>query len=1292
MTSPQWCFDGFRLDPEHACLWCEAQAVTLPPKTFAVLQVLHYLVTHPDRLVTKDELLDAVWPETAVSDAVVRVAIGALRKVLGDTAQTPRFIATISRRGYRFLAPVTVIDPPETGHAGTPLQRTEPVSPHQGAMPPAPDMLVPQEGADTWRCAICQHPQSRAARFCVVCGAPHVEICRACGQAVPMPATFCPGCGQRLEVLPVVPRALAETRMLDAGQEQTPLAYTPLALAEKIRTARPALEGERKQVTVLFADLKDSLEIIRDLDPEAAQQLLDPALHTMMDAVHRYEGTVNQVLGDGIMALFGAPIAHEDHALRACYAALAMQTGLATYAEDVRRVHGVVLQSRIGLNSGEVVVRAIRNDLHMDYSAVGQTTHLAARMEQVAPPGTILLMAPTAQLVTGLVRLKAWGLVPVKGLSEPVEVWELLGASGMRRRLQIARARGLTRFVGRQMELALLHAALAQAGAGRGQVVAVVGEAGVGKSRLVDEFVEAAHAQGWLVLDSAAMSYGQTTPYFPVLDLLRRYCHLEEGEDARTIQTKVTEQILTLDAALQDTIPALLALLDALPADRPFLQLDPTQRRQHTLAALKRVLLRQSQMQPLLLVCEDLHWMDMETQALLESLSESLPTARLLLLVNYRPDYRHSWGSKTYYTQVRLDSLSPASADAFLQALVGDDPSLSSLAHLLIQRTEGNPFFLEESVRTLVETGALVGEPGAYRIAQTLPTMQIPATVQAVLAARIDRLPPEEKRLLQTAAVIGTEVSLALLQAVMELPEEVLCLGLTHLQDAEFLYETHLFPALVYTFKHALTQEVAYGSLLQEQRRALHARIVEALEALAPERMGEQVELLAHHALRGQVWDKAVAYCRQAGEKAMARSAHREAWEYFEQALSALSHLPETRNMREQAIDLRLALRSALQPSGDLGRIMAALREAEALAAALGDPRRLGQVSAFLSVEFFFRGAHNQAIAAAQRALVLATASGHVVLHALANHSLGLAYQAQGDYRRAIDSFGQIVVFLDDTRRHEHFGQVLLPSVNARAFLAACHAELGTFAEGGALGDEGLQIAEAVAHPGSLMVALWGIGLLALRQGDLSRALPRLEQAVGICQDVDLPYFFPRMATVLGAAYTLGGRVTDAVPLLTQAMEQCAATERAYYEAVCSLSLGEAHLLAGRLEEAHALADQALALTREHQEHGSRAYALRLLGDIAAHRHPPECTLADAYYQQALALAEELGMRPLQAHCHRGLGTLYAKTGQREQAHAALSTAITLYRAMEMTFWVPQTEATLADVGADVRQPGEDGR
>jgi tetratricopeptide (TPR) repeat protein len=999
----------------------------------------------------------------------------------------------------------------------------------------------------------------------------------------------------------------------------------------------------------------------------------------MMDAVHRYEGTVNQVLGDGIMAIFGAPVAHEDHAVRACYAALAMQAAMRRYAEEVRRSHGLEMQARIGLNSGEVVVRAIGNDLHMDYSAVGQTTHLAARMEQLATPGSIRLTAATLRLAEGLVQVNALGQFPVKGLTEPVEVFELVGASTIRRRLQASAARGLTRFVGRQQELLALQQALERARAGHGQVVALVGEPGVGKSRLVYEFVHSHHTPGWLVLESASVSYGKATPYFPVIDLLTRYSHVEERDDVRTIRAKVTGQVLTLDPALQDAVPALLSLLDALPEDSPFLKLDPPQRRLRTLDALKRVLLRESQEQPLLLVFEDLHWIDSETQALLGSLVESLPTARLLLLVNYRPEYQHGWGSKTYYAQLRLDPLPPVSADELLHALLGDDLSLQPLTQLLIARTEGNPFFLEESVRTLVETGVLVGEPGAYHLGQALPTIQVPATVQAVLAARIDRLPPEEKRLLQTAAVIGTEVPLPLLQAIAEAPEEELYRSLAHLQAAEFLYETRLFPEREYTFKHALTHEVAYGGLLQERRRVLHARIVEIIEAFAEDRLTEQVERLAHHALRGEVWDKAVAYVRQEGEKAMTRSAHREAAGYFEQALSALGHIPETRDTREQAIDLRLALRSALWPSGDLGRILAYLREAEALAATLDDPRRLGQISCFLSFHFWERGVYDQAIAAAQRALTLAMAGGDVVLHAVANRYLGAAYQAQGDYHQAIDYYKQTVVSIEGTRRHERFGS-MLPSVTSRVHCAWCHAELGMFVEGYDLGDEGLRIAEADDHPASLMLASWGLGWVALHQGDLPKALPRLERAVGICQDADLSAWFPRMAAALGAAHTLGGRAADTVPLLTQAMEQAMATEMIYAQAFCGLSLGEAQLLAGRFEDAHTLTARALALARQHQERGNQAYALRLFGEIAAHRDPLDVNAAAAHYRQALTLADELGMRPLVAHCHRGRGTLYAATGQQEQARAELSAAIVLYRAMDMTFWLPQTEAVLAQV------------
>src|SRR5437588_5548896 len=473
------------------------------------------------------------------------------------------------------------------------------------------------------------------------------------------------------------------------------------------------------------------MELLADRDPEEARRILDPVLERMMDAVHKYEGTVNQVMGDGIMALFGAPLAHEDHAVRACYAALRMQEAVQQYADAVWRSQSVRIQIRVGLNSGEVVVRSIGSDLHMDYTAVGQTTHLAARMEQLAAPGTILLAPDALQLAEGYVQVKPLGPVQVKGLSESIDVYELLGAGTARSRLQAAAARGLTKFVGRDAELETLRRTLEQAGAGHGQVVTLVGEPGVGKSRLVWEFSHSHRSQGWLVLESRSVSYGKATSYLPVIDLLKSYCGIEDRDDARRMREKLTGKLLTLDPALQSTLPALLALLDV-PADDPGWQaLDPPQRRQRTLDAVKRLLLRESQEQPLLVVFEDLHWIDAETQALLDSLVESIPTARLLLLVNYRPEYQHAWGSKTSYTQLRLDPLPPASAAEVLQALLGDDPSLVPFTPMLIARTAGNPFFLEESVRTLVETGALVGETGAYRLEQRLQSIEVPATVRA---------------------------------------------------------------------------------------------------------------------------------------------------------------------------------------------------------------------------------------------------------------------------------------------------------------------------------------------------------------------------------------------------------------------------------------------------------------------------------------------------------------------------------------------------------------------------------
>jgi class 3 adenylate cyclase/tetratricopeptide (TPR) repeat protein len=1063
-----------------------------------------------------------------------------------------------------------------------------------------------------------------------------------------------------------------------------PRAYTPAHLAEKILTARPALAGERKQVTVLFADLKDSTELIRGLDPEAAQQLLDPALHHMMDAVHRFEGTVNQVLGDGIMALFGAPIAHEDHALRACYAALAMQTTMRVYTEEVRRTRGLELRMRVGLNSGEVVVRAIGNDLHMDYSAVGETTHLAARMEQLATPGSTRLTAATLHLVEGLVQVSTLGPVPVKGLVEPVEVFELVGASSLRRRLQAAATRGLTPFVGRQQELEAIHQALARAQTGHGQVVALVGEAGVGKSRLVHEVIHSHRTQGWRVLESASVSYGKATPYFPVIDLLKRYCHVDDGDDARTVRAKVTGQVLTLDETLQDTLPALLALLDAVPEDSPFLYLDPPERRQRTLDGLKRVLLRESQVQSLLLVFEDLHWIDSETQALLDSLVESLPTARLLLLVNYRPEYQHGWGSKTYYTQLRLDPLPPASAEAFLAALLGDDLSLAPLTPLLSARTAGNPFFLEESVRTLVETGVMAGTPGAYRLVQPLQGMPVPATVQAVLAARIDRLPPEDKRLLQTAAVIGTDVPFALLRAITDVPEAALQRGLAHLQTSEFLYETRLFPEPEYTFKHALTHEVAYGSLLLERRRALHAHLVEALEALAAERAAEgasgrspdQVERLAHHALRGEVWDKAVTYCQQASTRAHDRAAFREAVASFDQALQALAHLPEDSDTRVLAIELRLAVDLALNALGEYGRRLALLGEAEVLARALDDRARLGLVLANMANVLRQTGDHDGAIATGQQACDLAAALGESALQVQASHTLGQAYYIIGNFGRAAELLRRNVEAVDRESGTPSAGF----RIRSQAWLARTLGALGAFAEGRRHGEEALRLATLEGRGITPIVAHGCLGELYLAQGDLEHAIRVLDQGLALCRASGDRNFLPMIAAGLGSAAALQGRLAEGRALVEEANGESVRTGGLQGRANLVAWLSELCRLAGRGEEAWQHARQALDLARQLKERGNEAHALHQLGVVHTHADPPDVVQAEAHYQQALALAEELGMRPLQAHCHLGLGTLYVTTGQRQQARAALSAAIELYHAMDMIFWLPQAEAALAQV------------
>ncbi len=1114
-------------------------------------------------------------------------------------------------------------------------------------------------------CPRCQQDNPPHARFCLGCGARLALTCGSCGAELPGGARFCLQCGQAVTARTAAPVG-----------SPAPETYTPKHLAEKILTSKAALEGERKQVTVLFADLKGSMELLADRDPEEARKLLDPVLEHMMEAVHRYEGTVNQVMGDGIMALFGAPLAHEDHAVRACYAALRMQESVTRYAEGVFRSYGVTVRIRVGLNSGEVVVRAIGSDLHMDYTAVGQTTHLAARMEQLADPGTALLTVATLQLAEGYIEVKTRGAVPVKGLAEPVEVYELTGAGTARTRLQAAALRGLTRFVGRDAEVGHLRRVLGQAGAGRGQVVAIVGEAGVGKSRLTYEFTHSHRVQDWLILEASSVSYGKATSYLPVIDLLKGYFKIGDRDDHREMRAKVLGRVLGLDRALEPLLPPLLALLDVPVEDAGWQNLDPPERRQRTLDAVKRLLLRESQVQPLLVVFEDLHWVDGETQALLDSLVESLGSARLLLLVNYRPEYEHRWGSKTAYSQLRLDSLPAESAAELLAALLGPNPGLVSLTQTLVKR--GNPFFLEETVRTLVETGALAGERGAYRLTRPVEALQVPASVQAILAARIDRLPPEEKRLLEAASVIGKHVPYALLAAIAEQPEEALRRGLARLQEAEFLYETQLFPDLEFTFKHALTHDVAYAGLLGERRRDLHAAVVAAIERLHADRLVEHVERLAQHARQGEVWDKAVRYLRQAGAKVFLRSANREAATSFGQALEALRRLPEHPDAIAESLDIRFDLRTALTPLGDLGRVGTLLDEAEALAEAVGDQRRLGRALNYKVIQLAQAGDFGAALQVGLRALAIGEAQAEVAIQVVANGYLGRVYVSRGECREAVRHCEAAVALIPEDLAQERFGQASIQGSLVRHYLAGALGELGRFAEAFGRLREAMHIAEEAGHVFSLLWPLLGLGTVKLEQGDFAGAVAPLERGLDLCRTREVPLLLHAFAWALGAAYHWTGRRAEGVAMMEDAARGFAGrTVRVAGWAGRVGALGGAYLLDGRLADATRIAQDGLAAARQRGERGVEGQLLRLLGDIAAHPDRVEVDTAEAHYRKALGLAEELGMRPLVAHCHTGLAKLYRRTGKRQEAQEHFGTATAMYREMDMRFWLERVETEM---------------
>ena len=830
-------------------------------------------------------------------------------------------------------------------------------------------------------------------------------------------------------------------------------------------------------------------------------------------------------------------------------------------------------------------------------------------------------------------------------------------------------------FVGRERELAALESRWREAREGRGELVAAVGEPGIGKSRLVFEFARRRADERLIHLEGRGESYGTSVPYRPLVELLKSYLRVDERDDPLTTAEKVTCHLLALDPALAPDVTPILALLDAPVGDPEWQELEPPRRRQRTMDALKRLVLHASLSDPVLLVIEDLHWIDTETQAFLDRLVPSLPSARLLVLVSYRPEYRHAWGGTTGYTQLHLDPLPTGSAEELVRGLVGA-AALQPLRHLLIERTEGNPFFLEESVRTLVETRVLVGERGAYHPTQAVDTLQVPPTVRAMLAVRIDRLTPEGKQVLEAGAVVGKDVQFVLLQAIASVPDATLRDAVAELQSAEFFREARLSPDVEYTFKHALTHEVAYGTVPADRRRSLHARMVETLEHLYGGRLTEQVERLAHHAQRAELWPKAVTYLRQAAAKAVVRYANREAVSCLEQALGAVPHLPESPETRAQAIDLRLDLQVPLLLIGEIERVHDELRVAETLAGELGDLYRMGRVAAYMTHVLILTGRSQAAVTGSERALAIARKVGDLGLEALASYRLGQAYRWLGEYTRAIAAFKWGIDTLVGDLPTQHFGVPGSIAVRSRVFMGWCLAELGEFHTAIAWVEEAVRMAEALDDRHGLAMAQSRVGLICVRQGDPARALPWLEQSLDGAQRFDFePMLKVFVAGPLGEARAACGATGEAVAFLEQAAELATDISAVIHLPGILGALAEAYLLAGRRAEAQHAAERMLQLTRAAGQRHGEGEALRILGEIHARANPVEAGPAEESYRDALSIADQLGTRPLAARCHLDLGKLYRATGQEASAKNHLATAATMFGDMDMASWLEKARS-----------------
>lgn len=1033
--------------------------------------------------------------------------------------------------------------------------------------------------------------------------------CVHCGFALGPAARFCAGCG-RPKTLPSAFGHHASTFLQSS---------VPPSLAKHIQRSGNAILGERKHVTVLFADILDSTALIDRLDPEEALDVLGPALRLLMDAVHRFDGFVNQTLGDGIMALFGAPIASEDHAVQACRAALAMQQAIA----DHNAATGGSMALRIGMNSGQVVIHSIGSNLAMNYDAVGKTVHLAARMEDLAPPNAIILSEATTQLADGFITAIPRGLAKVKGIAEPVETFELTEVR-KRTRWQVRSSRGLSLLVGRRADLRTLIEAVERAAAGNGQAIVLSGDAGLGKSRLVHDLL--GHLpDDWTVFETACVAHGMNSSYHPVSALIRTMIGVEPEDSPAKVAERTAEVMRRINPAL---LPPVLSLLDIESEDPRWRRLEPTERRNKVIDALKALAFNQARRTPLLILVEDVHWIDAETALIVRSIAAELAGRRILLLATQRPNARPLG---PHLTRIDLSALDPAMSRQLLDWLMGRDAGLAALKKTLLDQAQGNPLFVEELVQALRDRNILEGQPGRYRVAAAAPRIDVPPTITSVLAARIDLLDGMPKTLLQTAAVVGSSVEVAVLAEMVGMPIESLAGELDALEQADFLLREDS-DREVYRFKHELTRDVAYNSMLVGLRRSLHAKAVEILERRFADRLNEHADRLADHAFHAELWDKALPYQLRACRRALKRGAYLDAISMYERGLETISHWPPSPARTRAEIDLRLTVQTALEPLGRHRQIAAVLREANALADSSTDLIRLTALGCQLAAALWRLGEHDPAMEAAKGAVANALKVNEPVLTFAALHAIGFIHHERGNFTEAIALHEQCMACETPELDVKRAGWACYPTVLVRTFIADSLIEIGDYARAEAFALEGSRRAESADHSYSRANINHVLGRLRTAQGRPHEAIALLKPTWLSCLEREIVQMYPIFATRMGEAYLAMGDLDAALDILSAPEKlDVPLAEHAWGWRYLFIAQGHAFLRAGRVAEARSVAERALTLAIERGEPPQQGYALKLIGDIAANQGA-DGEAADAY-RRCAALAQSCGMLPLLGAC-----------------------------------------------------------